>query len=449
MSEEEKNSVEKSGNGPCVPCAVAEDFYDDYIFSVGSPASSKAFWAEDEESGLLNEGFEITGSTAVVNIAGYLTRSAYIPADSSMYNYTGMEQLVELCSALNSRDDIDQVAFMFNTPGGGVPYLYQGSMAIANIRHKTIALVDEMACSGGMMLISQCDEIAVTPTSEMGSVGVITAIPKKDDDYGYYAKVRSPNAQLKQPHSANEEMVSDVVRMLSSLETVLIDTVASGRGVDRAKVIDNFGKGGIIVGVETVERGMADYICQTKEEFFKKNGIGTSMDENGQGKPGVKKDADQTVASNSDGAVQAAVEAERTRIIGIVNASGYEVPEALVGMISDPDETVEKAALKAVGRLKTELAAARAVKHDKKEIPDAPEGKPVSDLDFNSPVQSAAQELPPVPVRKASPGSSGDQLDDLWASSEEVKGDFDCLEDFKAWASRNKEACEVIYNKRG
>ncbi|MFK5920923.1 MAG: S49 family peptidase [Verrucomicrobiota bacterium] len=82
------------------------------------------------------------------------------------------------CAELKQRDDVHTVVTTFNTPGGIATSVGEGAELIRELAEtkRTIAYVDNMACSAGYYLASACDEIYAGPSAIVGSISAYIAI---------------------------------------------------------------------------------------------------------------------------------------------------------------------------------------------------------------------------------------------------------------------------------
>jgi len=161
--------------------------------------------------------------------------------------------------------DIGAILMLMDTPGGAV----SGINAFADTVHagaKTkpvVAHVAGTAASAGYWIASSASEITMERTGMVGSIGVVSAIPKQvepDKNGEMWIEIVSTNAPNKRPDPESDEGRSEIVTMLDAIEQQFIADVARGRKVSVEKVKAEFGAGGMKVGKAAIAAGMADRV---------------------------------------------------------------------------------------------------------------------------------------------------------------------------------------------
>jgi signal peptide peptidase SppA len=129
-----------------------------------------------------------------------------------------------------------------------------------------IAQANPMAASGAYWIASACDELVVTPSGDVGSIGVYTAhqdvsalqekmgVKTTLVSAGEYKVERNPFQPLSD--DAQAEMQARVDTIYESF----VQAVADGRGVDAETVTNDFGKGRMMLAAQAVKAGMADSV---------------------------------------------------------------------------------------------------------------------------------------------------------------------------------------------
>lgn len=93
--------------------------------------------------------------------------------------YAQIAQAIRESSQLAQSGQVDGVVLRLDTPGGTTTGISETIDAIDTARAqgvRVIALVNEMACSGGQWIASRCDATVATPSAVLGSVGVMQAV---------------------------------------------------------------------------------------------------------------------------------------------------------------------------------------------------------------------------------------------------------------------------------
>lgn len=114
-----------------------------------------------------------TARTSIVTIVGSMVnRGAWIGANSGLTSYEGIA--AQLRDAEND-PEVDNVILDIDTPGGEATGMYALAEQVRRLREtkNVVAVVNDVAASAGYGIASAADEIVVTPTSMVGSVGVV------------------------------------------------------------------------------------------------------------------------------------------------------------------------------------------------------------------------------------------------------------------------------------
>ncbi len=84
--------------------------------------------------------------------------------------------LVEDLDEIEANAGIQDVLLVLRSPGGVVTGVPEAADRIASMTKRVVAFTDSMAASAAYWLASQADEIWLTPSAEVGSIGVYTAL---------------------------------------------------------------------------------------------------------------------------------------------------------------------------------------------------------------------------------------------------------------------------------
>lgn len=205
----------------------------------------------------------VDGGVGIIPITGPI-----FPRANMMTEYSGACSVTSLINdyrlALES-SDIGAVMLLMDTPGGAVSGINSfADMVAAGTKNKlTIAHVAGAAASAGYWIASSASEIHAERTAIVGSIGVVSAVPKQvepDASGEMWFEIVSTNAPMKRPDPDTEEGRADIVATLDAIEKLFMADVARGRGVDIATVKANFGQGGIKVGSDAKAAGMIDKV---------------------------------------------------------------------------------------------------------------------------------------------------------------------------------------------
>lgn len=110
------------------------------------------------------------GSTAIFLVEGVL-----VPGGLAWWGECDTTALAAAFRTAAADDSIEQGLMLLNTPGGMVLGHDSLMESVAEFKaggKKLIGQVDQMCCSGGYWLLSQCDEAYAGPRDTIGSIGV-------------------------------------------------------------------------------------------------------------------------------------------------------------------------------------------------------------------------------------------------------------------------------------
>lgn len=167
-----------------------------------------------------------------------------------------------------------------NTPGGAVSGTAELSSMIYSARgtKPIVCHVNATLASAGFWIGSAADEIVVTPTGMVGSVGILAVV---DDISGALDKAGVKKQVFKAgdfkgdglPFSAMSEEAQ--ARLQASVEKaydLFVEDLARNRGVSAKKVREDFGKGAMVDATDALRLGMVDRIG-TLEETLQRFGV--------------------------------------------------------------------------------------------------------------------------------------------------------------------------------
>ncbi len=160
-----------------------------------------------------------------------------------------------------------------DSPGGAVDGVEEMAEEIYQARKSkpVVAVANTMAASAAYWLASAASELYVTPSGQVGSIGVFAA---HEDQSGLMEqmgiKTTLVSAGKYKVEGNPYEPLSDearayVQKRVDESYAVFTRTVARNRGVDVATVREGFGEGRVIGAREAVKLGMVDGIASLDE----------------------------------------------------------------------------------------------------------------------------------------------------------------------------------------
>lgn len=227
------------------------------------PQALEAYRAQRADRG---ERLGIRDNVAILNIEGPLFKRANLFVSfSGATSYEIVRR--DLQAALDDKA-VDAIILNIDSPGGEANGCDELASAIYAARGKKpiTAYVSGMACSGAYWLAAAADRIVVSDAAMLGSIGVVLGITdrKKADERNGISRLDFVSSQSpgKRPDIETDEGKARVQKMVDDLADVFVSAVAKYRGVSKATVLAEFGRGGVEVGANAVKWKMADQVGQ-------------------------------------------------------------------------------------------------------------------------------------------------------------------------------------------
>ena len=213
---------------------------------------------EAKSGNQISNSTEIRGDVAVIHINGVISR--YANLFHAVCGGVSTELLSkEFNQALESKS-VKSIVLNIDSPGGEASGIHElGEMIFHARGRKPIrAYVGGMGCSAAYWIASACDRVVMDATAAVGSIGVVASVVKRDDQEGQtsyeFVSSQSPNKRLDVDSDKGQQAMQG---QLDQMADVFIDRVARNMGVDRNQVLNDFGRGAMVIGQEAVECGMA------------------------------------------------------------------------------------------------------------------------------------------------------------------------------------------------
>ncbi len=299
----------------------------------------------------------------------------------------------DLTAALDSRE-VTAIVLDIESPGGQVTGLDEISDMIYGARGQKPIIAH---CGGGMIasaalwIASACNEVVLTGSAEIGSLGVVaTYIDWKAFDERVGIKeieIVSSQSPKKRPDPTTDDGLAIIQTRIDAIADVFVDHVARNYGIPRARVLSDFGQGDLLVGEAAVTAGLAARLAtfdDLMEELASSgrnssafpSGIGASqMPRENTGSPTpteksavtleqIKADHPEIANALIEEGRKAGAEAERNRIKGIQELAVDGLEAHVLEASWDPEQTPEKVATECMRKLRAgEVKPSRAT-HD-------------------------------------------------------------------------------------
>ena len=295
-------------------------------FSMDTPRSTQMY--TDWGMSVLDNG------TAVVPVMGVL-------GDWMPYSYiTGMIE-----KALK-RDDINEIVLLIDSPGGAVAGLFDSCRFIekASKKKKCTAYVTGMACSAAYAIATACDEIYMMEDAEVGSCGCYAHAVEYSDAYfekeGFLHRVfRSKCSPKKNCSVITDEAEAEAFQAeIDALGDKYLKYVAKRRKCAYSDALENFGKGGVLMGEKAVAAGMVDGIKTLEELGIEEADEGSTKSRKSAVKDGTEINANENNSPLDGG------EGDDMDINAMSEEQRRETFEALCSLQPDLTDSIVKSA---------------------------------------------------------------------------------------------------------
>ncbi len=208
------------------------------------------------------------GAVAVLPVYGVLTHRA-VDAEASSTPLTSTERLGAQIKAAVANPDISALVLDINSPGGSVFGVQEVADTIYSLRgtKPIIAVASPAAASGAYWIAAQADELVVTPSGMVGSLGVIMKHTNRAEAYkqkgqedtyitsGQHKAEGNDSGPLSPETRAYMQQVSD------GYYAAFVNAVARGRNQPVSVVrSEAFGQGRMLTAAAAVAAGAATRI---------------------------------------------------------------------------------------------------------------------------------------------------------------------------------------------
>ena len=216
---------------------------------------------------------------AVINVMGVIAHHASQVDNISGPGGTSTARVGQSFDAALDDPAVKAIVFHVDSPGGGVAGVQELADKIfaARGRKPIIAQVNSTAASAAYWIASQADEMVVTPSGQVGSIGVYgshkdvsAAAEKQGLKVTFFAwPPQKVDGNQFAPPSAEfaDKAMADVKTVYGQFR----NSVARGRGVKASDVETGFGKGGVELAANALKLGMVDRIA-TMEDTLRRVG---------------------------------------------------------------------------------------------------------------------------------------------------------------------------------
>jgi len=198
---------------------------------------------------------------AIIPVTGPLFRYANIfTAISGASSYELIAR--DFMSALEN-PQITSIILDIDSPGGEVNGVSELASMIFEARgtKPIIAYASGDAASGAYWIASAADEIVVSETSALGSIGVVGIYRGKSaKESAETVEIVSSQSPHKRLDPMNDDGRAKLQTRIDSMADVFVSTIARNRSVTPDHVLEHYGGGDVMIGAHAVNAGLADRV---------------------------------------------------------------------------------------------------------------------------------------------------------------------------------------------
>ena len=187
---------------------------------------------------------------------------------TEMSGATSAEKFGAEFSALVDNPEISAIVLDINSPGGQVNGIAETANRIYEARGKkpVVAVANHLMASAAYWIGSAADEIVVTPSADIGSIGVFAVhqdVSKALEQDGVKVSIIKEGKYKTEgnPYEplADEARAAIQTRVRESYDA-FVNAIALHRGVKPDDVRDGYGEGRVVGAQQAIRLGMADRI---------------------------------------------------------------------------------------------------------------------------------------------------------------------------------------------
>ena len=220
-----------------------------------------------------------SGGTAVANVFGVLAPRMNMMTEIS--GGTSMEQLGQFIDQAVADSSIDRILLNIDSPGGNVALMQETADKIveAGKTKPVIGIANAVAGSAAYKLLVAATEVIMTPSGQVGSVGVLAAhrdTTAAEEKLGVNVQVfRVPENKAEGAFGKplSESAIEHRMNLISSYYETFSSFVADRRGVPLRMVQSEFGR--VFTADTALQMGMVDRVASL-DTVLRELGIGQS-----------------------------------------------------------------------------------------------------------------------------------------------------------------------------
>ncbi len=275
------------------------------------------------------------GGVAVIHVSGVISR--YSSLFHAICGGTSTQMLAKDFTQALDDPAVRGIVLNIDSPGGDANGIHELAEMIYQGRGKkpVIAYVGGDGASAAYWVATAADEVVIDATARLGSIGVVMTIKRTKDSEDVetleIVSSQSPNKRLDPGSKEGREAYQS---RLDELADVFIDRVARNMAVERDTVLKEFGRGGILIGQNAVDKGMATRLGSLEGVIAELKG----------GKKPMSKESKNNASGGDDQVTLTLPGTEQMSAADVVSALTEQRPDVLEAIQGKPPESALSAA---------------------------------------------------------------------------------------------------------
>lgn len=212
-------------------------------------------------------GGVMMASAAVIPIHGLITQR--YDFWSWLFGGTSIDALRGAVREVLADPAVSAVIFDIDSPGGSVDGLTEFAKELRTLRGGSkpiVTVIDPLAASAAVWIGFQADEVVITPSGEVGSIGVYAA---HEDDSALLEKMgvkitlvsAGPYKTEGNPFEPlGDEAQAAIQEQVDTFYAMFLSDVALGRGITVSAVASGYGEGRTMLAKKALQARMVDRI---------------------------------------------------------------------------------------------------------------------------------------------------------------------------------------------
>jgi capsid assembly protease len=208
-------------------------------------------------------------SISVIDISGPIVPHGAAFQETSSGTLSGIDGLSQQLHDAVASEDVKAILLNIDSPGGSVDLVEEFATQIRDARgtKPIVAIANTWAASAAYWIAAAADELVVTPSGEVGSIGIYSA----HDDISAAMEMEGVNTTLVSAgkykvegnpfEPLSEEAQAEIQSKVDAYYKMFVSAVAKGRDVSVKTVEADFGQGRMVMAAKAVESGMADRVA--------------------------------------------------------------------------------------------------------------------------------------------------------------------------------------------